>query len=125
MLKSIKPAHKEEVDWSVLEYQYIDLPSAGFIFDCVDGKPVFACKEAAQNYIWCREHPDLVIDKGIHSITYQIQLPAATECECGEQFYLYDSYYGCCQCAKCGKWYNVWEQELNPPDQWLEDLEPD
>lgn len=44
------PAHDEQVKRLVLEYQYIDMPTAGFNFDYADGKPVFQCPEAEKNY---------------------------------------------------------------------------
>ena len=31
----------------------------------------------------------------------------------------------CCQCPNCGKWYAVAGYEVNPPDEWEEDLEED
>lgn len=40
------------------------------------------------------------------------------ECECGETVTLYNQYLGACECPKCGRWYNIWGQELNPPHTW-------
>lgn len=124
MIKIIVPAHDEQVKRLVLEYQYKDMPTAGFYFDYTDGKPVFQCLEAAKNYKWCREHPDMVVDKGLKTIRHQSRVPAYVECECGERFYLIDRYYGCCQCSGCSLWYSILGEEMVPPTQWEEDLEP-
>ena len=41
-------------------------------------------------------------------------------CVCGEEVYLYDQYYGACECPSCGRWYNLFGQELNPPSTWAD-----
>lgn len=123
MIKTILPAHEEQVKRLVLEYQYIDMPSAGFYFDYAAGKPVLKCPEAEKNHQWCKEHPEKVINKGLKTIQCRNRVPDFVECECGERFYLTDRYYDCCQCAGCGIWYSVLGQEMNPPSQWQEDLE--
>ena len=41
-------------------------------------------------------------------------------CDCGEEFELYNEYMGSCQCSKCGKYFNLFGQELNPPETWKE-----
>ena len=38
-----------------------------------------------------------------------------------ETVYLYDRYRAACQCPKCGRWYNLFGQELLPPEMWEED----
>lgn len=43
----------------------------------------------------------------------------------GGQVLLEDRYYGCCQCPGCGRWYSIAGDEVNPPDEWEEDLEED
>ena len=47
--------------------------------------------------------------------------PAHGICRCGEEVTLIDEYMGSCQCENCGQWYNLFGQELLPPNQWEED----
>ncbi len=49
--------------------------------------------------------------------------PAHTEYH--EELNLEYRYYGCCQCPGCGRWYAIAGYEVNPPDEWEEDLEED
>ena len=42
-------------------------------------------------------------------------------CRCGETVYLHDQYRAACQCPKCGRWNNLFGQELLPPEMWEED----
>ena len=39
-------------------------------------------------------------------------------CECGTEVFLHDQYMGACDCPNCGRWYNLFGQELNPPSTW-------
>ena len=47
--------------------------------------------------------------------------PAVGKCSCGEEFELINDYMGATECPKCGRWYNLFGQELLPPDQWEAD----
>lgn len=62
--------------------------------------------------------------KGIEWEEFPLSVTVA-RCECGEEFFLEDRYYGCCQCPGCGRWYAIAGYEVNPPDEWEEDLEED
>ena len=44
--------------------------------------------------------------------------PATGICKCGKRIFLTDEYIGACECPDCHQWYNLFGQELNPPDQW-------
>ena len=44
--------------------------------------------------------------------------PATGVCECGHRIALWDEYMGACECPHCGRWYNLFGQELNHPDTW-------
>lgn len=50
--------------------------------------------------------------------THEYKEPAYGLCECGEEFPMFNEYMGACECPGCGKWYNLFGQELLPPDQW-------
>ena len=63
---------------------------------------------------------DLDLFNKIIEYEHSIRDNAHGTCECGNEVELYDEYYGACQCEKCGKWYNLFGQELNPPTYWEE-----
>ncbi len=44
--------------------------------------------------------------------------PAVGRCECGAEVELRNQYMGACECSGCGRWYNLFGQELLPPEQW-------
>jgi len=75
--------------------------------------------------MWCIEHPEEVESLGVVTRKSSCSVPALARCECGEEFFLEDRYYGCCQCPGCGRWYAIAGYEVNPPDEWEEDLEED
>ena len=53
------------------------------------------------------------------------RIPASGICNCGNRIDLTDDYYAACQCPICGQWWNLSGQELRPPHEWEEQLEPD
>ena len=81
------------------------------------------CSE--KNYKWCQEHPEEVECLGVIERKTSDRVPALARCECGEEFYLTGTYYGCCQCPGCGRWYAEGGYEVKPPEEWEEDLEED
>jgi len=125
MAKIIRPAHTEYTSKQSLEYRYHKDPEAGFSFDwdSEKGKPVFDFPEAEANYRWCEEHPEEVECLGVKTERWSYEEPALARCECGEKIYLQDQYYGCSQCPRCGRWHALGGYEVNPPEEWTEDLE--
>ena len=81
---------------------------------------------ALENYKWCLENPDRFVrfDKVVKE-SWIVRNDAHGTCHCGNEVYLYDEYYGACQCDKCGQWYNLSGQELLPPEDWQENLDDD
>lgn len=45
-------------------------------------------------------------------------IPATGVCKCGNRITLQNEYMGACECPYCGRWYNLFGQELNHPDTW-------
>lgn len=124
MITIIKEAHTEVQEETYLEYQYREYPDAGFAFPWKDGKvQLNPCSE--KNYKWCQEHPEEVKCLGVIERKTSDRVPALARCECGEEFYLTGTYYGCCQCPGCGRWYAEGGYEVKPPEEWEEDLEED
>lgn len=46
--------------------------------------------------------------------------PAVGKCSCGREVILDADYSGAVQCG-CGRWYNLFGQELRDPRYWEED----
>ncbi len=78
--------------------------------------------EAYKTLEWCLAHPEAyeVFNKVVEYKNSYKEPPSGT-CHCGEQVYLYGSYMGATQCPRCGQWYNVFGEELLPPEEWEED----
>ena len=125
MAEIIRPVHIEHMEKQKLEYRYRSDPEAGFAFDWVDGRPVFKNPAAEMNYEWCKQHPEEVECLGIVTQKWTGEVPAFARCGCGKNIYLEDRYYGCSQCPDCGRWHALGGYEVNPPEEWKVDLEPD
>ena len=101
------------------EFTYVDDPYSGYSFPCdSDGTVHFKCEEAKENYEYAVSHPELIKDLGIVKREYKYTEPAVGKCSCGEEVALEDHYLGACQCPNCGKWYNIFGQELVSPEYW-------
>ena len=78
--------------------------------------------EALPNLEYCRKHPEQFKRANeVIEIRRQYKEEDYGTCKCGEVVYLYNQYHGACQCPKCGQWYNLFGQELLPPESWEED----
>ncbi len=120
MLKDIKPRERKHVDMYEIRFFNGD---GGFAFPCdKDGKllPMEDC--AKKNYEWCMEHPEEFEDwnEKCHWVNSYTENAEGT-CVCGNRVTLWDQYYGACECEKCGRWYNLFGQELKAPQYWEEE----
>ena len=78
--------------------------------------------DALHNLEYCRQHPEAFKRANeVVEIRLQYKEEDRRTCRCGETVYLYDQYRAACQCPKCGRWYNLFGQELLPPEMWEED----
>lgn len=95
--------------------------NGGFTFPCDENGNVGELTQAAvKNLEWCRSHPEKFTEFGvIRSRRYSWREPDRGTCACGRTVYLENQYMGACEC-ECGRWYNLFGQELLPPDQWQE-----
>jgi len=95
----------------------------GFGFPCDEkGNLLEGLTEAAiSNYKRCLENPDKFerFNKVVKT-ERRVRDDAHGTCECGTEVYLYNQYMGACECPNCGKWYNLFGQELNNPMYWEE-----
>lgn len=116
-----EPQWKEEVTF---ELAYDDGHGNGFGFPCDEhgNLPPDLNPDAAANLAWCREHPERFARSGkVLRRVYSYREPAHGTCSCGETVMLTNEYCGACECPNCGKWYNLFGQELEPPERWDKD----
>lgn len=99
----------------------------GYAFDCDENGRVFddLPKDALVNYEWCLSHPEKFIRPAyVSKYKWSYMENAVAQCShCRTQFELYDEYAGACECPKCEQWYNLFGQELLPPEEWEDDPE--
>ena len=126
MIQNYVPSERK----TITEYDLVfdDGYRNGFAFACDENGKVFddLPKPALENYKWCLENPDRFVRfNKVMPYTYTVREVAHGTCHCGNEVYLHDEYYGACQCEECGQWYNLFGQEINPPEDWEEDLDGD
>lgn len=126
MLRNYTPAeYRTAVDYELV---FDDGHNNGFGFPCDrDGKLLESMEQnpaAHENYQFCLNHPER-FERFNQVVKHErrVRDNAHGTCICGNELELYDQYLGACQCEKCGRWYNLFGQELLPPDQWKKDTE--
>ena len=95
----------------------------GFGFPCDENGKLLEDENenpvAWRNYRWCLEHPDKFFRfNKVVSYERSWRENNTGTCHCGKEIELYNEYLGACECPRCGKWYNIWGQELNNPSTW-------
>lgn len=119
MIKSFVPSEwKESVDYALC---FDDGGHNGFGFPCDEnGNLLPDLQQAAlDNHVWCLDHPERFKRFNyVEKRTHRYKEYAHGVCECGQPIELWDQYLGACECPACGRWYNLFGQELNPPETW-------
>lgn len=124
MLKNFVPVQDVLIEDFRLEY--MDKDGCGFSFPFVDGKVILGNPEAERSYKYCQEHEsEFVVCGEIVDCSRYAKENAHGTCSCGNELYLWDQYYGACQCEKCGRWYNLFGQELVQPANWGKEFSDD
>ena len=122
MLKIIKERTPETITEYYIEFFYKDDPEAGFCFPAThSGEPDFSCMspEAIANYNTCLT--DERLTEGEWEVREHTYMNSAIgKCSCGREVFLECDYGGAIMCD-CGKWYNLFGQELRNPKYWEED----
>lgn len=121
MLKIIKERELKEETYYTLEFDYED--GCGFAFPCNKNGEVILNEYSKKSYDFCIKNKKNFISIRIIEHHNSYWESAIGKCSCGEKVFLQDEYMGAFQCPKCGQWYNLFGQELLPPDQWEEDYD--
>lgn len=121
MLTDMTRCHRVET----IDYELGFFPETwdcGFAFPC-DKNGIVNVKslepEARANYEYCVSNPqDFKYFAKVQTIHRHYIENATGVCSCGNRIELWDEYMRACECPHCGKWYNLFGQELNHPDTW-------
>ena len=125
-MEIVKESYVEECTYYTLDFDRKDDPGAGFSFPCDEEGNTLNLNEAAQeNLEYCIRNSDVFYPKKVVKHIDRYKHRETGRCSCGEEFELINQYLGACQCPKCEKWYNLFGQELLPPDQWGDDCVDD
>jgi hypothetical protein len=122
MLKIIKKRTPEVIKDYYIEFLYKDDPEAGFMFPATStGDPDFdkMPPAAKANYERCLTDPALKEPEFVEDERTYMN-PAVGLCSCGQEIILDADYQGAVRCD-CGKWYNIFGQELKDPEYWERD----
>ena len=119
MLKIIKERTPETITTHRIEFFYSEDRNVGFCFPAnPDGTIALdqMIDEAKVNYEYCLTNTDL-IGPEFNTYTNTYINPAVGRCTCGADIVLENKYLGATDC-KCGRWYNLFGQELTDPKYW-------
>lgn len=131
MLKNYTPSEWKEETYYELVFD--DGRGNGLCFPCDEAGNILPAPEhpsidhnavdeaRRRNRDSAMEHPEKYVrfNKVIKQ-THSYREPAYGLCECGAEFPMFNEYMGACECPGCGQWYNLFGQELLPPERWEE-----
>lgn len=123
MIEMISERNRVKKEYYCRDFQVIGEPAGcGYSFDCDrDGNLTFPNEGQKENFEYAVAHPDKFEDLGVVRRVSSYIEPAKGRCHCGEVIELTDQYMGACECPRCNQWYNLFGQELLPPEQWEKD----
>ena len=124
MLEIIKERQVRYEKEYYINFDCKDDHSCGFIFPAnSDETPALdkMTEEAKMNYYACEASTNK-FDRWFEEREIRVVDYAVGKCKCGHEVELVDeAWMGAVQCEKCGKWYNIYGQELVDPKYWEED----
>ena len=121
MLKNITKRKRVTEDLYEIRFFYDD--NGGYAFPCDKDGNIFELDDIAlKNYKWCMDHPEQFKHwNWFFHWTQTYVEEGSGDCECGNRVVLKDQYLGACECENCGRWYNLFGQELKHPKYWRDD----
>lgn len=121
MLSNYTPASFQVIEEYELVFDDGHLNGFGFPCDSTGAllEPVLQNTQAVENYHRCLQTPERFVRfNKVIKFTRRYKTNAHGTCSCGNEVELHDALYGACSCDKCGRWYNLFGQELQPPENW-------
>lgn len=115
---------RERITKTEYSLEFTDDDGSGFSFPCDVNGNVFADMAdcAKENLRYALDHPEkFTFYKKIRKRSWTYTEPAIAKCICEEEFELINEYEGACECPNCGRWYNMFGQELLNPKYWEEE----
>lgn len=124
MLKNIvRPAEEVIVEY-YLVFSAVKADTPSYSFPCDEKGNILSeqmNEGLMKSYEWCISHKELFsLGNKIRKHEIHHRPTAYGICSCGETVELINEYMGACECQKCGKWYNMFGNELLPPSMWEE-----
>lgn len=121
MLLDYVPSEPKEETW--YELCYDDGNNNGYGFPCDESGNLFPMSDAAlESLNYCKAHKTEFSRCGeVVQFSNSYMEPPHGRCKCGAEVFLIGNYYGASEC-ECGRWYNLYGQELMNPDNW--DIDP-
>lgn len=118
MIADYRPPEWKTSVW--YEVCFDDGRNNGFGFPCDEnGKLLTDNPAALKNYQYALEHPEKFVRYNkVIKREQDYKENARGRCHCGTEIELFNEYLGGCECPNCGQWYNLFGQELNPPETW-------
>ena len=119
-----------EAEKKSYELVYEDVHRSGYSFPCdeegnVLWKKVLSPEAIQESLAYCKAHPEKWTGRNGKVVTLISHERYGICPYCGHKINFCGSgYMGAFECA-CGQWYNMFGQELNPPEDWEESLEED
>ena len=118
MLKNMTARQRRKIVEHEIQFMYDG--NSGYSFPCDERGnllPMEAC--AKENYDYCLAHPEEFEEWNEQvAIVRYVTDNATGTCFCGATVELWDQYMGACKCPGCDRWYNLFGQQLNPPETW-------
>ena len=123
MIRNYEPHRRVTEFTHMVTFEY-GTDGSGFAFPCDKDGNILADRmspESKANYEDCMAHPErFLVFNEVRTHRNIYLRPGQGDCHCGQHVELFNQYMGACQCPNCGQWYNVFGEELLPPDQWEE-----
>lgn len=121
MLKNIVERRPEEIIERTIEFTSSE--GYGFSFDAdTKGNPILTNDAQRANYEYAMANEkEFDVEFNEFVVRRRIYInPAYGTCTCGTKVILENDYEGATRCEGCGKWYNLYGQELLDPEYWEE-----
>lgn len=115
-----KRCSKYETSYKLFFQRKNDYEGNGYAFPCDENGNLasFETEDAKKSYDFVKDNEDYCDGRVIQEAHSWIE-DAKVKCNCGNIFYLHDEFCGCGECPECHQWYNLFGQEVIPPEEQM------